>query len=309
MKQSDKRTEYILPEDQFNLAEIFSILLAEKLIIGITTLAAALLSIVISISLPNIYTATALLAPTDQSESGMSGLMKQYGGIASMAGISLPQGQGGRSKLALEMMKSRKFLTNFVERREILPELMASKSWDSGSGKINYDRSIFDSKTRKWNDSKPSKQKAYREINQIISIYEDPLTFFVSISIEHKSPIIAANWVNWLVEDVNNALREQDVLEATQSIEYLKQQIASTPLSELQSMFSQLIQKQTETIMLAEVRPEYVFKTIDPAIVPEQKSKPSRSLIVILSTLLGAIISILFVLARHFTDPKAGDHS
>ena len=131
MKQSDKRTEYILPEDQFNLAEIFSILLAEKLIIGITTLAAALLSIVISISLPNIYTATALLAPTDQSESGMSGLMKQYGGIASMAGISLPQGQGGRSKLALEMMKSRKFLTNFVERREILPELMASKSWDS----------------------------------------------------------------------------------------------------------------------------------------------------------------------------------
>ena len=32
--------------------------------------------------------------------------------------------------------------------------------------------------------------------------------------------------------------------------------------------------------MLAEVRQEYVFKTIDPALAPEEKSKPNRALIV-----------------------------
>ena len=39
--------------------------------------------------------------------------------------------------------------------------------------------------------------------------------------------------------------------------------------------------------MLAEVRPEYVFKTIDPAVVPEEKSKPSRALICALGYPLG----------------------
>ncbi len=303
MNQNNNLPEYV-SADEIDLMGLFSILWSGKRMIATITSVAAILSIVISLLLPNIYKSSTLLAPAEQAESGMSSLMKQYGGIASLAGISVPQGQGGRSKLALEMMKSRKFLSDFIERREILPELMAVKSWNSKTGDIIFDSGIYDSEKKSWKQSKPSKQKAYREITEIISVYEDPMTFYVSISIKHKSPIIAAKWVNWLVEDVNSAVREQDVMEATQSIEYLKQQISSTPLAELQSMFFQLIQKQTETVMLAEVRPEYVFKTIDPAIVPEEKSEPSRSLIVILSTILGGIIGIVFILAQYFTNSR-----
>ena len=65
-------------------------------------------------------------------------------------------------------------------------------------------------------------------------------------------------------------------------------------------MFFELIQSQTETVMLAQVRPEYVFKTIDPAVVPELKSKPKRALICVLGTLLGGMLSVLIVLVRHY---------
>ncbi len=303
MNQNNNLPEYI-SEGEIDLKGLFSILWLGKRMIAMITSGAAVLSIVISLLLPNIYKSSTLLAPAEQAEGAMSSLMKQYGGLANLAGISMPQGQGGRSQLALEMMKSRKFLSDFIERREILPELMAVKSWDSNTGDIIFDSGIYDPEKKSWKKSKPSKQKAYKEITEIISVYEDPMTFYVSISIKHKSPTIAAKWVNWLVEDVNSAVREQDVMEATQSIEYLKQQIASTPLAELQSMFSQLIQKQTETVMLAEVRPEYVFKTIDPAIVPEEKSEPSRSLIVILSTILGGILGVIFILAQYFSNPR-----
>ena len=88
--------------------------------------------------------------------------------------------------------------------------------------------------------------------------------------------------------------------EAEKSIEYLKQQVANTSLADLQAMFFELIQSQTETVMLAEVRPEYVFKTIDPAVVPEEKSKPSRALICVLGTLLGGIFGVMTVLVRHY---------
>jgi LPS O-antigen subunit length determinant protein (WzzB/FepE family) len=52
--------------------------------------------------------------------------------------------------------------------------------------------------------------------------------------------------------------------------------------------------------MLTKVRTEYVFKTIDPPIVPEKKAKPKRALICALGTLLGLMLAITVVLIRHF---------
>ena len=102
------------------------------------------------------------------------------------------------------------------------------------------------------------------------------------------------------MEDLNATVKAQEVAEASRSIEYLKQQVASTSLADLQAMFFELIQSQTETVMLAEVRPEYVFKTIDPAVIPEQKSKPSRALICILGTLLGGLLGVIIVIVRYY---------
>jgi LPS O-antigen subunit length determinant protein (WzzB/FepE family) len=52
--------------------------------------------------------------------------------------------------------------------------------------------------------------------------------------------------------------------------------------------------------MLAQVREEYVFTAIDPAVVPEKKSEPSRALICILITMLGGMVSVVYVLGRHY---------
>ncbi len=50
--------------------------------------------------------------------------------------------------------------------------------------------------------------------------------------------------------------------------------------------------------MLAEVQEEFVFKVVDPAVVPEQKNSPKRALICVLSTLFGVLLGIGIVLAR-----------
>ncbi|MDP5344245.1 MAG: hypothetical protein NWR98_06620, partial [Litorivicinaceae bacterium] len=41
-----------------------------------------------------------------------------------------------------------------------------------------------------------------------------------------------------------------------------------------------------------------VFRVIDPPIVPELKSRPKRSLIVVIATLAGGMVGVLFVLIR-----------
>ena len=296
------------PDDEIDLKELFMVLWAGKWLISAVTGLAAASSVVVALSLPNIYTASALLAPAESSGGGLSGLMKQYGGLASLAGVSLPGGEeGSRAQLGMQLMKSRAFIGDFVERRDILPELMAVESWDAGSGDLIFDLDDYEADTATWirdvdppKQRKPSLLEAHEEFIDILGLSEDKQTGYVTVSVDHKSPVVAAKWVSWLVEDVNAAVKAQDVAEAEKSIEYLKQQVANTSLADLQAMFFELIQSQTETVMLAEVRPEYVFKTIDPAVVPEEKSKPSRALICVLGTLLGGMLGVVIVLIRHY---------
>jgi uncharacterized protein involved in exopolysaccharide biosynthesis len=241
--------------------------------------------------------------------------MKQYGGLASLAGVSLPGGEeGSRTQLGMQLMKSRSFIGDFVERHDILPELMAVESWNQDTGEIVFDLDEYDADTKTWvrdvdlpKRPRPSLLEAHEEFMDILGVSEDKNTGYVTVSIEHHSPAVAAEWVNWLVEDINAVVKAQDVDEATKSIEYLTQQIANTSLADLQAMFFELIQSQTETVMLAEVRPEYVFKTIDPAVVPEQESEPSRALICVLGTLLGGMLGAVTALIRHYARSKSAD--
>ena len=297
-------------DDQIDFGEIFAALWAGKKIVAGVSFVAGLLSVIISLSLPNVYTANTLLSPAEQSSGGLSSLMSQYGGLASLAGLSLPSGgDASKAQLGIQLMQSRAFISDFVDRRELLPDLMAVESWNIKTNKVAYDPDIFNEDDNVWTRDaeapllpKPSGQEAFKEFIEILTISEDPQTGFVSVSIEHQSPIIAARWLDWLIEDVNAAVKMQDVTEATKSIEYLKQQVANTSLAELQAMFFELIQSQTETVMLAQVRSEYVFKTIDPAVAPEEKSGPNRALICIVGTLLGIVIGSILVLFRRRPD-------
>jgi uncharacterized protein involved in exopolysaccharide biosynthesis len=295
-------------DDEIDLKELFMVLWSGKWLIAAITGLAAVTSVVIALMLPNIYTANALLAPADQSGGGMSALMQQYGGLASLAGVSLSGGEeGSRAQLGMQLMKSRAFIGNFVERRDILPELMAVKAWDASSGRIVFDSETYDGASKTWvreveppRQPAPSSQEAHKAFSAILGVSQDKQTGYVTVSVEHQSPVVAATWVNWLVEDVNAAVKAQDVTEAEKSIEYLREQVTNTSLADLQAVFFDLIQSQTETVMLAEVRQEYVFKTIDPAVAPEEKSKPSRALICVLGTLLGGMLSVVIVLIRHY---------
>ena len=57
--------------------------------------------------------------------------------------------------------------------------------------------------------------------------------------------------------------------EARKTIGYLEQQIRGTKVLEMQGIFFRLIEEQTKTLMLAQVRDEYTLKIVDAPIVPD----------------------------------------
>ena len=78
-------------------------------------------------------------------------------------------------------------------------------------------------------------------------------------------------------------------------------QIEKTAIAGMREVFYQVIEEQIKNKMLAEASPEYAFTTVSRAMVPEEKSQPKRALICILATLLGGMLSVLVVLALHYT--------
>jgi uncharacterized protein involved in exopolysaccharide biosynthesis len=66
----------------------------------------------------------------------------------------------------------------------------------------------------------------------------------------------------------------------------------------MQSAFYQIVEEQTKSLMLAEVQEEFIFKVVDPAVVPETKSGPKRALMSVFGMLLGSIVGVVVVLLR-----------
>lgn len=295
-----------LADDEIDLRELFATLWRGKWIIIAFSFVFAVGSVIYALSLPNIYKAEAVLAPSeDNSGGGLAAMAGQLGGLASLAGVNLGGGDANKTTIALEILQSRAFLTEFVEKHDILPEIMAVKAWSPEQG-IAFDEEIYDATTKAWvREVEPPKQpqptswEYVKTVKQeLLQVSQDKETGLVTISVNHQSPDFSKKLVELLVKDINDKMRERDIVEAQNSLEYLNQELKTTNLSNMQQVFYQLIEKQTQTMMLANVRPEYIFQTIDPAVVPEEKAKPSRALICLLGTMLGGFFGVGLVLVR-----------
>ena len=102
MNNSLKDQSSINYGDEINLYDLLRVIWKKKFYIGAITSLFVLISILYALSLPNIYKSSAILIPVD-ADSGMGGMLQQYSGMASLAGISLPSESGSKSKEAMEL--------------------------------------------------------------------------------------------------------------------------------------------------------------------------------------------------------------
>ena len=306
MTDSQGRNHSDRDHEEIDLLEIFRIVWQGKWLIAAITFVVAVIGLIVALLLPNVYRAEVLLAPNEsQSTDGLAALATQYGGLASLAGIDLDSGAIDKATLGLEILRSRKFVSDFIERHDLLVPLLAARGWDTDSGELVIDANDYDVASNKWvRDVSPPKkvipsmQEAHDEFLNIMSVKQDKKSGFVTLSVEHYSPIVSKQWVDWLVKDINSTIMLQDVSEAEQAIAYLRDQIESTSVADLRAVFSRLVEEQTKTVMLAKISPEYVFRTVDPAVVPEFKARPNRMLIILFATALGGFAAAFLVVVK-----------
>ena len=295
----------------FNDKEILSVfktLMRQKKIILTCIFVFSLLSIIYSISLPNLYTSSTLLAPSHKEESLSSKLnLGSFSSIAGFAGVNLPGEGSSPSKEAIERIKSFEFFSNYFLPHIQLEDLLASKGWSAEYDEILYDSKKFDANSKKWvrkfrfpQKQMPSDQEAYREFSKILQISEDAKTSFVTISISHYSPKIAKDWLDKIILGINKSMSEEDKKNAENSINFLNEIYNTTNFESLKDSINILMESQMQTFMLASSNKNYIYKILDSPIAPEKKSSPNRSIICILGFLLGTILGIALAIISDY---------
>ena len=274
-------------EDEIDLLELIRTLLqAWKTIVGITIVCVGL-AVAYALYSPEVFKAETLLAPATEEKSGASSALSQFGGLAAMAGISIPSDSNVEQVVAT--LNSRKFLRTFINQNKLTPVL--------------FDE-IWNAETQVWMvtsvEDEPTEQKAIESFKACLSVDEDKKSGLITLSISWKDPEVAAVWANDLVKQLNEQLREQAIADSKKRVGYLEQELAKTTLQDMRAVLYNLLESEKQKAMLANVNENFALEVIDPAVAPETREKPKRKLIVALGGACGGFLGIFAVFFTQF---------
>lgn len=289
------------------LADILRIVLKYKYFIILAMLFSAAGTVYYVKSLPNVYQSVVLLSPSQNNSS--SGMTSKIGGLASLAGIRLNKDGGvDKTKLSLEIIKSRTFFKQFAEKYDVYVPLMAAASWDPNTRELLIDSEVYDVELEKWvRDvrpplmSEPSLEEASILFNkEYLSVSVDDDSGLVRIIVQHISPDVAMNWANELVKEINLFMKQLDQKDAENYIMYLNEQLNKTAVAQMQEIFYELIEEQTKNLMLSQVKEDYIFSVIDPASSPLYPVLPKRALLCVSIFTFCFVIILVVIFLFHF---------
>lgn len=285
-------------EDDYviDLVGIFNLLWKRRLFISSFIGLSAILSVFIALSLPIIFKSSAKIYPNTESIS-IPSVSSQFGGLASLAGINLGN-SSTEITIALETMKSFKFFEENLYD-EIIHEISAIDSWSNETGVV-FDPEIYDKDTGEWLTDKPTPQQAFSSFSGTVEIAQDTISQIITITIIHSSPYVAKKWIDLIIEKINDISRNNEIKKATKALEYYEDRLGSTPLLSVNEMFAKLTEDQHKKLMLAQIEDEYIFRTIEPSVVPEKRFKPSRAKFCLVFVFISGLLCIALIFLHDF---------
>jgi uncharacterized protein involved in exopolysaccharide biosynthesis len=270
-------------EDEINLLDLVIVLLKRKWVIIGMVLSVGVISLVVSLALPNIYRSQATIAPREQEKSTASSALSALGGLGSIAGELVGLGGGGDVEKFEVVLKSRELTRRVVKEHKLLPRLFED-DWDAA-------------KNRWKEEPAPTMQDAYKRITGgMLTVSRDRNTDVLTIQFDHEDPEFARDMVDYYLGELSESLREETLKDARENKRFLAKQLENTPDVLLKEKISSLLAKEIEKETFARAQKYYSFTVLDPPMVSDldKKVKPKRSLICVLSVTVAGFVAVFF---------------
>lgn len=381
--ESASTFESQISNESLSLLDLIEIIVRRWRMIVVISFIASIIVAIITMFMPNIYTAKAMVIPGDDDKSGLAGaLMAQLGGLANLAGA----GAGSKSTgdLYITMLKSESLkdpLVNRFKLMDIYKKKLRADTYAVLGENTNISLGKKDGVVSIMVDDKDPKlaaalangyveelgklvirlnmtgagnnsdflEKRLSEAKTDLSKAEEDLKAFqaqnkvISVTDQAQATIggIAQLKAQLAMQEVQLATLQSQFTDSSQEVKAVKATIAnlrgqissmegkggaSSSIPSVGSMpqlgqdyvrlmrefkvqeaIFEMLTKQYEISQLNKAKDVAPFQVLQQAKVPEKKSKPVRSTIVLLSGLATAFVLILVVIIHEFSQRMGGE--
>ena len=180
-----------------SLIDLLLVIVRYKKMILYTTFGVALLTAGITMLMPNIYTATALILASEDDKGSMGAMMAQLGGLAGIAGGGTLGGPT-KSDLYISMLKSETVRDPIIDRFKLLV--------------------VYNEKFR---------VDVYKEINKKVIINAGKKDGIISIAVSDKDPKRAAEMANGYVDELGKLAAGLSMSGAGKNRQFLEERLAT----------------------------------------------------------------------------------
>jgi uncharacterized protein involved in exopolysaccharide biosynthesis len=232
-----------------------------------------------------LYRAATVVADARSDATGSNSLTAALGALGNLGNVARLNIQGATySDEAIAVLRSREFTERFIAEHDIKPQLFPE---------------IWDARTRQWLAPEPTLSQAYRVFNAIRSVTQAGRGGLVTVAIEWRDPVQAAEWANAVVAQLNAEMRERAIASTKLSVSYLEKELATTSTIDTRQAINRLMEAQINQRMLANVTAEYAFRIVERALPPDPDDSvgPSKLVLLALGPTLGVVFGIFVVLA------------
>lgn len=304
----------LIEEDEIDLRELARTIGKHKKKLILFSLAVTTLSVLWSLSKPNIYSSQAVLVPQGQSQSS------SMGGLSALAGIA------GVDLGGAEMMPDQAYqlyLNDYSWMRKFLLETKLFETINSANADKNYQfalgfdglyRSLHGNKDLSFNElNENEKEKAlfttYLKVKTLLSISSDKKTSAITLSYNDADPILAQAIVSTFLKYASSSLRNNELSDMEKKIGYYDQELQKTNDLALKTQLSQMMSALIQKKVLAQSSDYYNVKIITAPSVAyvQDKVGPKRGLIVVVSMVTSLILGIFGIFLLEFIRNKPNE--
>lgn len=301
--------------DQISLYDLVVLVASHWRLLAVTTSAVTMIALAVALFSSSVYRSSATVAPQAldvADKSSLSSLSGGLGGLASLAGLG--SGDGGSIEQNLALLKSRILAETFIAEQDLGKHLFPDE-WDAErqiwkkpsliKNLLRRISSLSDSgessATRPGNGG-PTPEELWRAFDDARDVILDKESGLVTVSFENRSAKEAARLTTAYLRRANEFIRTREITEAKARLGYLSNLAATTTVTEIRDAISTLMESELKRSMLANVREEFAFKTIDPAYVPELRAWPKRGLLLLAGIVGGMMLGIFLILLKSYIE-------
>ena len=284
----------------------------------------AFLTAVISLLIPPTYTATTTFVP----EAGPQGrLPAGLSGLATQFGITLGS----------EASRSPKFYAEIARSRDLLEHVLLSHYVDPRQSEITAADSatLLTILGVKGRDPADSLYRGVKKLDQLLAVTVNDQTSIVSLSVDAHYPALAAAVANRFVEYLNAFNAQHRQSQAREQRMFVEQRLSDGERElrgveedlrtfyernrswqqspqlvfdegrlrrqvEIRQELYLTLKREYETARIQEVNDTPVITVIDAAVSPAKRSKPKRTLLVVVAMVLGAMVGALWAAGAEY---------